>query len=59
MNSTNIWDIERYVDWLKSVLIEDLKESGHMATAFDFEQCVKIIEDNILNTIQRKDNEDE
>ena len=54
MNSTNIWDIERYVDWLKSVLIEDLKESGHMATASDFERCVKIIEDNILNNNTKK-----
>ena len=49
MNSRNIWDIERYVDWLETVLIPDLKESGLTATAFDFEQCVKIIKDNVLN----------
>ena len=49
MNSRNIWDIERYVDWLETVLIPDLKESGLSATADDFEQCVKIIKDNVLN----------
>ena len=49
MNSRNICDIERYVDWLETVLIPDLNESELTATAFDFEQCVKIIKDNVLN----------
>ena len=42
-------NLERYVDWLETVLIPDLKESGLPATAKDFEQCVKIIKDNVLN----------
>ena len=48
MNYKNKEDIGRYVGWLEDELIPDLKESGMMATAFDFERCVRIIRDNGL-----------
>ena len=34
---------ESFVDYLKYNLIPDLKESGHMQTAHDFEACLLFI----------------
>ena len=37
-------DIASFVDYLHDTLIPDLMESGHEATAEDFEESIKIIE---------------
>lgn len=34
-----------YITWLEETLIPDLKESGTVETAADFEHCIRIIRD--------------
>lgn len=36
---------KQYIAWLEETLIPDLKESGTVETAADFEHCIRIIED--------------
>lgn len=36
-------EIEQFVEYLRERLIPDLKDSGLLATAADFERCVEII----------------
>lgn len=36
-------EIEGFLEYLKGTLIPDLVESGHLATAADFETCSEII----------------
>jgi hypothetical protein len=38
-----IWRREEFVNYLETTLIPDLKESGHVNTAEDFETAVEFI----------------
>ena len=46
MNYKNKDDIKRYLDWLESELIEDLKQDQRANVAFEIERLIRIIRDN-------------
>lgn len=43
-----ITDRENFIDYLTATLIPDLRESGHEATADDFETCVGWLTSNVI-----------
>ena len=46
MNYKNNDDIKRYLAWLESELIEDLKQDNRANVAFELERLIRIIRDN-------------
>lgn len=49
MYSSGTHKVAEFLDFLEGTLIPDLKESGHVATAEDFEKCVGIIRNLMLH----------
>ena len=46
MNYKNKDDVKRYLDWLESELVEDLKQDQRANVAFEIERLIRIIRDN-------------